>query len=139
MPGYEIVDHTADVGVRAWGRTPEELYVHMAEGMFSLLVEPEGVRERETVRVAARGQGEEELLVAWLKELLVLFDTQHFVAKGFRIDRLEPGRVESQVSGEKLDLSRHSPGREVKAVTYCDLAVTRQPDGTWVSQVIFDI
>lgn len=139
MREYEIVDHTADVGVRAWGRTPEELYVHMAEGMFSLIVGPEEVRERKTVRVEARGQGEEGLLVAWLRELLFLFDTQHFVAKAFRIDRLEPGRVEAQVSGEKLDLSRHSPGREVKAVTYCDLAVTHQPDGTWVSQVIFDI
>ncbi len=139
MPAYEIVEHTADIGVRAWGRTREELYAHMAEGMLSLLVPPEEVRERETFPVEARGEGEEGLLVAWLKELLYLFDTRHFLGRSFRIGRLEPGRIEAQVSGEKLDESRHSLGREVKAVTYCDLSVTRQPDGTWTAQVIFDI
>ena len=139
MPAYEIIEHTADIGVRAWGRTREELYAHMAEGMFSLLVSPEEVREREALAVEARGEGEEGLLVAWLKELLYLFDTRHFLGRSFRITRLEPDRIEAQVSGEKLDETRHSLGREVKAVTYCELAVTRQPDGTWTAQVIFDI
>ena len=41
--------------------------------------------------------------------------------------------------GEPFDPARHGIGREVKAVTYHGLSVERQPDGTWLAEVIVDI
>ena len=139
MQPYEIVGHTADIGVKAYGRTRGELFAHMAEGMFSLIVPPVEVHPRREVLVQAEGEGDYRLLVAWLRELLYLFDTQHFLASSFRIRRMEPNRIQAVVSGEPLDEARHHPDKEVKAVTYCDLAVGKSPDGTWSAQVIFDI
>ena len=139
MQPYEIVEHTADIGVRACGRTREELFAHMAEGMFSLIVSHREVQSQRTLTVRAEAEGEERLLVAWLRELLYLFDTRHFLASSFQIQRLEPNRIEAVVSGELLDEARHHLDKEVKAVTYCDLAVSKGPDGTWSAQVIFDI
>ena len=40
---YEVFDHTADVGIYAHGETLSELFIHMAQGMESLLVPPEQV------------------------------------------------------------------------------------------------
>ncbi len=139
MIPYEIIEHTADVGVRAFGRTREELFAHMAEGMFSLIVPLEEIHPEITVPIQAQAQGTDRLLVAWLRELLYLFDTQKILGRRFEIQRLEEGRVEAVISGEKLDLDRHHPDKEVKAVTYCDLSVAQGPDGVWVAQVIFDI
>ena len=139
MQPYEIVDHTAEIGIKACGRTQEELFSNMARGMFSLLVPPEQVEERSTLRVKAEGVDPERLLVAWLRELLFLFDTRRFLGKSFRIERLEAGRIEAAVSGEKLDLQRHSVDKEVKAATYCDLSLRQEPGGLWTAQVIFDI
>ena len=69
--GYELVDHTADIGVRAWGATPEEVYEQAAHAMFSLICDPREIGERETVEVDARGgPGRDLLLAAWLNELL---------------------------------------------------------------------
>jgi len=136
---YEIVEHTADIGIRATGRTPEELFEQMAEGMFSLIVPPEEVHPQITVSIQAQAQGQERLLVAWLRELLVLFDTERILGKSFKVRRLGEAQVQGTLSGEKLDLARHHVDKEVKAVTYCDLKVVRQEDGTWVAQVIFDI
>ena len=136
---YEVVEHTADIGVRAYGRSREELFIHMAEGMFSLIVPPAEVHPRRDVVVRPEAEGDDRLLVAWLRELLYLFDTQHFLANSFRIRRLEPGRLEAVVSGELLEEGRHHLDKEVKAVTYCDLAIGKSPDGTWSAQVIFDI
>lgn len=139
MEPFEIVEHTADIGIRAYGRTKEELFVHAAQGMFGLIVLPQGVRPERTIPIQARADGWENLLVAWLRELLYRFDAQHFVGKEFRIRRLDPGSIEAEVAGETLDLKRHAVEREVKAVTYCDLRVEQRADGVWTAQVIFDI
>lgn len=139
MTPYEVVEHTADVGVRGHGQTREELFEHMAEGVFSLIVPPEEVRTAETVAVKAEADGWEPLLVAWLRELLHLFNTRHFLVKSARVTRLEPGRIEAEVSGEKLDPARHSADKEVKAVTYCGLSLGREAGGAWSAQVILDI
>lgn len=139
MRPYEIVEHTADIGVRATGRTPEELFTHMAQGMFSLIVPPEEVQagqKREIVK--AQAEDWEALLVAWLKELLYLFDTRHFLPHSFAIRRLEPTKIEAELSGETLDPRRHSVDKEVKAVTYCGLALRQEAD-VWSAQVILDI
>lgn len=111
----------------------------MAEGMFSLIVPPEEVTLRSTITVAAEGQDRDRLLVAWLRELLYRFDTEHFLARSFQIRVLESNRIEAEAQGEILDFERHHVDKEVKAVTYCDLALAERPDGIWFAQVIFDI
>jgi len=47
---FEILEHTADAGVVARGRTLAEAFVHAAEGMFSIMVDLDGVREVEDFR-----------------------------------------------------------------------------------------
>jgi SHS2 domain-containing protein len=139
MPSYEFIEHTAEIGVKATGRTREELFSHMAQGMFALIVPPDQVQPKSSVSVTAKAEGWDRLLVAWLKELLYLFDTRHFLGIDFKIKRMDATSIEAVATGETLDLNRHSVDKEVKAVTYCDLLLTQQPDGSWMAQVIFDI
>lgn len=139
MKPFEIIEHTADIGIKGTGRTVEELFEHMAQGMFSLIVPPEEVRLQVSVPVQARAEGKELLLVAWLRELLVLFDTKGILGRSFKVERLKETQLLATVSGEKLDLTRHHADKEVKAVTYCDLSLKQEADGGWSAQVIFDI
>ena len=139
MQPYEIIEHTADIGIRAYGQDCPALFTHMAQGMFSLIVPPEEIKQVSRFPIAVEANDLERLLVAWLRELLFLFDTRHFLAAAFEIHHLEPTCVRATAIGETLDPARHSLDKEVKAVTYCDLNLRRQPDGTWVAQVIFDI
>ena len=67
---FEIVDHTADVGVRAYGATPEELFANAALGMFSIIGDVERVAPRETRDVRAEAEDVALLLAAFLGELL---------------------------------------------------------------------
>lgn len=139
MQPYEVIEHTADIGIRAAGRSPEELFRHLGQGMYSLVVPPEQVKASETHEVRAEADDWEGLAVSWLKELLYLLDTRHFVGKEIRVSRLEPTRLEAAVSGEPIDPARHTLDKEIKAVTYCDLFVRQEPGGGWTAQVIFDI
>lgn len=139
MVPYEIIEHPAEIGVKAYGQSREELFVHMAQGMMSLIVPPNEVQERDSMEVTAEAQGWDQLLVSWLKELLYRFDTERFLARSFEVNLLESNLIEVTARGEFLDPSRHHVDKEIKAVTYCDLALKQRPDGIWVARVIFDI
>ena len=53
MKPYEVFEHTADIGLQAYGSTLSELFIHAAQGMESLMVAPEQILHRGQ----ARGRG----------------------------------------------------------------------------------
>lgn len=137
-PPYEILEHTADAGVVAHGATLGEAFCHAAEGMYSLMVEPASVEERESREVAVSAEDSEGLLIAWLLELLFLTETEGTVFRRFAIDELGRRELRGRAFGEPLDPSRHRTGVGVKAVTRHLLEVGEEEGGYRV-QVLFDI
>ena len=132
---YEEIEHTADVGIRAYGKTPGELFANAAEGMFSLIADLKGIRPIGEVRVQISADDLPTLLVRWLTELLFLHETQNLLLCSFRAD-LRGTRLEGTAQGEGIDKARHELKLAIKAVTYHGLVV--DPD-KGVVQVIFDI
>jgi len=139
MVKYELLEGiTADVGIRAFGRTPEELFANAGYALFDLLVENlEDVRPEVEVEVELEAEGWEDLLVGWLRELLYLYEVRREVICEFEVEEIDEGHVSALCRGEELDPERHIPGMEIKAVTYHNLSVVRQ-DG-WRAEVVFDV
>lgn len=136
--GYEFFEHTADVGVRAHGASLRELFIHMAQGLTELLVEDSRLEACVTRSIQVNADTVEELLLFWLKELLFWFSTERFLPVEYVLEDVSLTVLRGHVRGEMFDLSRHVPGREVKAITRHFLEV-RQQDGQWHAQVIVDI
>src|SRR3972149_294317 len=42
QPPFEILEHTADVGIVAHGASLEEIFANAAAGMFALMADPDG-------------------------------------------------------------------------------------------------
>lgn len=129
---------TADVGLRASGRTPEELFEALALGLFALVTDLRTVRPAETREVRAEGHDAATLVASFLNALLVLHDTEGFVVREARA-RLAgdpPVRVTATLRGEPIDPERHPRGFEVKAVTLHRLRVSWDPPR---ARVILDI
>jgi SHS2 domain-containing protein len=137
-PPFELLDHTADVGIVAHGASLEEAFEHAALGMFSVMVELDTVREREERRVEVEADDLEGLLVAWLSELLYLVDTEGLLFRRFKVVGLDERHMQAHAWGEPIDPERHRLGVGIKAVTRHMLAIERQPTGYRV-RVIFDI
>ena len=135
---FEILEHTADVGVVARGRTLAEAFAHAAQGMFSIMVNLDGVREVEERSMAVAGHDWPSLLVAWLSELLYFLDVDGLVFKRFEIGEMQPYSLKASAYGEKIDRQRHELGPGVKAVTHHMLEVGEDEDGYRV-QVLLDI
>lgn len=135
---YRPIDHTADLGLEAWGRTLAELYASAAEGMCALYFDLQAVRPRESRGVTAQGYDREEVLVDWLRQLLWAIEMEQFLPCRFAILELKDTGLRAEVAGERFDPSRHRWRSGIKAVTYHDLHIAREASGRWKVRVIFD-
>ena len=135
---FREIEHTADLAVETTGITFPDLLAVSGEALFTLIADPENIEVRDEIVVSASGDGPEELLHAWLCELLAQFNIDGFVGKNCTIDQITAGRVDGRIRGEKLDLARHGFRTEIKGVTYHDFRVWQQ-DGVWHARIIFDV
>ena len=140
-PPFEILEHTADIGLRAFGDTLSELFANAARGMMAIAFEGESgsqaIRPRQRRKITAQGQDREELLVHFLSEVLYALDTEGWRFSEFRIGTIDPDRIEAEGWGECKERSEHSRVA-VKAVTYHQVSVARTDQG-WEAVVYFDI
>lgn len=132
---YEEIEHTADVGIRAYGKTLDELFANAAEGMFSLIADRETVRPVGEVEIRLTADDLPGLLLRWLSELLFIHETQSFLFSSFDV-RVEDTSLVAKARGETIDKARHELRLAVKAVTRHGLSVDPKRG---VAQVIFDI
>jgi SHS2 domain-containing protein len=151
-PGFELLEHTADVGIRARGASLEEAFEHATEGLAEVLGawrpagagEPAGASrgtatpspgEVVAVEVAARDPG--GLLVDWLNEVLWLREVRQAVLAGVGVERVGDG-----VAAGSVVLAGGGPapdGTFVKAATYHRLRVEPDPGGGWLVEVYLDV
>ena len=81
---YEFLDHPADVGFLARGKTLEELFANAALALCDYGWDLSTVRVRESVAVRVRAATLEDLLFSWLSEILFLTDAEKRVFKEFK-------------------------------------------------------
>ncbi|MBI5101838.1 MAG: archease [Nitrospirae bacterium] len=145
---FEIIDISGDVGVRAYGSDLESLFIHAASGMYSLITDPELIREEGSIELEVRGSTLEGLMVSWLNELVFQFDANNFIGKRVIIHELSTSdedpdaaggfRIRGTLYGEDFDISRHERRLLIKAATYHKLEIVRE-NASFRADIIFDI
>jgi len=138
MKKYKFINHTADLGIKVWGKSRKNLFENAAYSMFDIMADLSKVEARELIKIRIGQENIEELLANWLRDLLSRFTGEGYLFKEFKVEKIDSQGLEAQVKGERLDLSRHSLKREIKAVTYHELEVKKTSKG-WEAQVIFDV
>ena len=136
--GYEYIEHTADIGIRVYGRELKELFANAARAFSDILVEPESIQPSLQKQVMVESRGWERLLVTWLSELLYLFEVDQWLFREYDILSLDENRLEAACRGEHYDPDRHEIKTGIKAVTYHQLSVQRVND-IWEATIIFDV
>ncbi len=135
---FEILDHTADIGVIVHGENLKALFENAGEAFFHLITDLRKVRRRIERRVNIGGESLDRLMVDWLSELLYLHDVENLLFKEFKVDSVGEGGLKAVVKGELFQEGVHVIKTEVKAVTYHQIEV-RKENGRWRAQVIFDL
>lgn len=134
----EELDHTADVAIRVRGATMRDLLYNAAHGMMEIMV---GVLPTDLAwkdrNITLRAEAGDELLRAWLSELIFIVAAERLIPIGFSIDTADDRHLSAQVQLTELtdDIARNAT--EIKAVTWHGLKLDRD-GGEIVAEVVFD-
>jgi len=141
MEEFEILEHTADIGIMAYGKTKREVFINAAKGMFEIIAEEtKDLKENFYDKIKLEADNLEGLLLAWLNELLYISEIRLVILNKFQIKELSDFQIEAEVEGIKINPSSTKIKREIKAVTYHRLEIKKDKEsGLWRAQIIFDI
>jgi len=135
---FEILDHTADIGLIVYGEDLKTLFENAGEGFFHLITDLKKVRPKEERKIEVRGESLERLMVDWLNELLYMHDVETLLFKRFGVDAVGNEGLRARAWGEPFQEGVHIIKTGVKAVTHHQIQVKRE-DGGWKARVIVDL
>jgi SHS2 domain-containing protein len=135
---YTVFEHTADVGIEVTAGSREEMFEHAALAMIDLMFEsvPDGATETRIVMVV--GEKPDELLIAWLNELIYIYCVERLVFTSFSEVKLTESMFMVRAHGERIDLDKHAMEMEIKAATYHGFSIEADGDG-FKARIIFDV
>lgn len=134
--GFDFFEHTADVGIHAWGPTLEEAFARAAEGLVAYMVDVSGAKPVGEARIEVEGENAERLLFRLLDEVLDVLQSRLYVVTKARVRFEGPTKLVATVEGEAWDAARHGHIHEIKAITFHEMVVRRDPPDV---RVIVDI
>jgi SHS2 domain-containing protein len=139
---FEYLEHTADVYIRAYGKTMEEAYANSALAMFEVMTDTDKIAQTKQENVQVEAEDQYALLYNWLEALLVKFETEGMFYSKFEItdwkETEDNFKFKAKVWGEKYDPQKHPQKVGVKAVTYHRMMIIREKESA-VLEFILDI
>ena len=138
MKRFEILDHTADIGIIVYGEDLKTLFENAGKAFFHLVTDLRKVRRRREKKIIIKGESLDRLMVDWLSELLYLHDVENLLFKEFKVESVGEDGLKAIAKGEPFQEGVHAIKTEVKAVTYHQLEIRKKNEG-WRARVIFDL
>lgn len=135
MGGFEIIEHTADVGIEARDATLEAVFEQTARGLFDILGAWDPGPGDET-RLSLEPADNAGLLVDWLNELLFVQDTRDIVFTGLEVGKVDGDGLRATITTKPRTMTLD--GTAVKAATFHRLKVEESSDG-WTARVYLDV
>ena len=136
MKKFEILEHKADLKIRVFGKTKEELFQNALFGMTeSMKPEIKKPEEKTKRRIKIKSLDLPSLLVDFLSEILYLTQVNKEIYREIKFKKFTDTELQGEVIGQKVERF----GQDIKAVTYYDLNVYQKKDKTWEATILFDI
>lgn len=147
-PKYEILEHPAELRLRIYGKTLEELFSNAAEAMADILsskfkeVQPPKVNRQylEVEPLKIESIDINSLLVDFLSEILAKSQINRAVYLVSNIDvKGQRSKVKSQAGAELIGYPIERFDEDIKAVTYYGVDIKKNPQGIWQTEVVLDV
>jgi SHS2 domain-containing protein len=135
---FELFEHTADIGIRAFAPTPAGLLQAAGDGLYAVIGELVTAGDPEEVEITASADSPAVLLRDYLHELLILFERGGRQVTAVNDVVFGARKLTTKVRAERLDPARSAYHREVKAITYHELDL-RQTETGYEATLIVDI
>ncbi len=131
---YEILEHTADLRIRIFGTTKQQLFLNALKAM-TFIQNPDLSEESVVRKVKIKSSDVSFLLVDFLSEVLYLTQTKKEAYLGVKFREFSDTFLKAELDGRKVKRFKE----DIKGVTYHELEIKQQKDGTWETTILFDI
>ena len=138
MENYELIEHTADIGIRVKGKDLKSLFKNASLAMFEILAEKKKTagEKKKKINLKQKADTLDELFVNWLNELLSLSAIKELIFSDFQIKKIDKNNLEATLIGSAI--KDYKVNTEIKAATYHQLKLKQAKSG-WQAEVIFDV
>lgn len=132
---FEILEHKADLKIRVFGKTKEELFENALFGMETCLRPEIAVAGETKKEIKIKSPDLPALLVDFLNEILYLNQVNEEIYNKVRFIKFSDIELRAELSARPVERF----GEDIKAVTYHGLEAGQTKDGSWEAIVLFDI
>lgn len=139
---FKFLEHTADAYIEAYGSSLENAFENAASAMTDVMTELEKVEAKKEKTFLVEAQDLPALLYSWLEEILLEFELGGKLYSRFEVSRIEESsdgfKLHARGWGESYDSRRHPSKVGIKAATYHQMEILKDPTGV-VLRFILDI
>ncbi len=138
---HKFFDHTADVLFVARAETLPELFNQCALAVEETMADVSKIKPKQKLKILGESKKVDGLLFDFMEELVFFKDYKQLLFSKFEIVITEKDgtyNLSCNAYGEKLDVARHDPRVDVKAVTMHEFEVSKDKQG-WKAKVLLDI
>lgn len=139
--GFEILSNTADMRIKIWGRTLQELFCNALRGMASFVkpalldVKKNELKEKRDIKLEALDLT--SLLIEFLSEVIAQSDSTNTVWLDARFKKFGENFLEGKLLGIKVEDGFE---KEIKAVSYHEVDIKKNPEtGMYETILVFDV
>lgn len=123
---FKYFDTTADIGIEVTSKNMTEAFKNSALATLNLITDIEKIETRITKEINITSEDEYGLLYDWITELLILLDSENFMASQYNItvtQNKNEHTIQGQITGDNYDTNKYNYKTEVKAITYHEMNI----------------
>lgn len=136
---YEFINHTADLAIKFFGKTIDELFVNSALSLSEIIFNATQSEIRNTIGKIHLNFSAKDLAVLYidfLREILFQINTNFRYFYNIEINKFSNKEMSINCYYHTLDIDKIS--QEIKAVTYHNVEIKKEKD-EYSALVTFDI
>ncbi|MEZ0343670.1 MAG: archease [Caldimicrobium sp.] len=144
MKEFETFEHGADIGIRGYGKVPEEALSNILKALATIMVETPSFLDKKPEtkeRISLSAEYLDELLVVFVNKVLSLSainEVIYYQFKGILERKNGLYQLNGEVWGVPYDFEKYGCGVEVKGATFT-LAKFEKINEHYVAQCVVDV
>lgn len=139
MTGFELLDHTSEIGFEATGETLDVAFEQAGRALFELMTDTADLATDETVDIQVESENLEALFFDFIDQLIYLSQAEQLLLKAFSLDVTETAEGYALTgTGKGQEITADRRLQEVKAPTYSDMEVAKNEE-KWQLRMFVDI
>ncbi len=138
---FKYFETTADIGIEVYSDNLDDAFINSALATMNLITDIDKIKQVTARNITLEADDKESLLYDWITELLILLDSEFFIASNYRIDIKHEKNIyklDATITGDNYDTTVYNYKTEVKAITYHNMLIEKN-DSTHHIRFIVDL